>query len=214
MTLQTSGAISLNDVKTEFGGGSSIPISSYYAGGSYVPSGTSGTNGAVPTSGTISLASFYGTSAIVISSFTLTQLVDTSTTGSGKGAITTYFRGFANTTYIAFDNTPFGALSPQTYTTPSGTKTIYGAFQNYATDYTASTTSSVIVFSLAGNLPNDANAFNSIICNGITLTRAGANTYSSNSTSSQWTWSPASLFGGNMFPPSANNTNVTFQVKH
>jgi hypothetical protein len=61
MTLQTSGAISLNDVQTEFGGGNPIGINEYYAGGASVPSGTSGTNGAVPSSGQISLSNFYGT---------------------------------------------------------------------------------------------------------------------------------------------------------
>ena len=65
MTLQTSGAISLNDLKTEFGGPADPALGDYYAGGSYVPSGTSGTNGAVPTSGAISLWNFYGTANIV-----------------------------------------------------------------------------------------------------------------------------------------------------
>ena len=65
MPLQTTGAISLNDVQTEFGGGNPISINEYYAGGASVPSGTSGTNGAVPTSGQISLSSFYGTGITV-----------------------------------------------------------------------------------------------------------------------------------------------------
>lgn len=67
MTLPTSGALSLNDIKTEFGGPASPSLGDYYAGGTYVPAGTSGTNGAVPSSGTISIGSFYGTSAPVIS---------------------------------------------------------------------------------------------------------------------------------------------------
>ena len=64
MALQSSGAISLANIQTEFGGSNPISLSEYYAGGSYVPSGTSGTNGAVPTSGTITFNQFYGTSAI------------------------------------------------------------------------------------------------------------------------------------------------------
>lgn len=63
MTLQTSGAITLNDIQTEFGGSNPIGLDEYYAGGSYVPAGTSGTNGAVPSSGTISFWNFYGTSS-------------------------------------------------------------------------------------------------------------------------------------------------------
>lgn len=62
MALQTSGAITLAEIQTEFGGANPISMSEYYAGGAYVPSGTSGTNGAVPTSGQISFSQFYGTS--------------------------------------------------------------------------------------------------------------------------------------------------------
>ncbi len=63
MALQTSGAITLSDIQTEFGGSNPIGLSEYYAGGLYVPSGTSGTNGAVPTSGEIAVSDFYGTQA-------------------------------------------------------------------------------------------------------------------------------------------------------
>ena len=56
MPLQSSGAISLADIQTEFGGSSPISISEYYRGGSY----TTNNNGNVPTSGQISLSHFYG----------------------------------------------------------------------------------------------------------------------------------------------------------
>lgn len=66
MTLQTSGAISLADIQTEFGGDGSISLSEYYAGGSYVPAGTNGYPGnvstAIPSSGAISFSNFYGAS--------------------------------------------------------------------------------------------------------------------------------------------------------
>jgi len=52
MTLQSSGAISLANVQTEFGGSNPISISEYYGAAS-----------GVPTSGTISLSNFYGKSA-------------------------------------------------------------------------------------------------------------------------------------------------------
>ena len=61
MALPSSGAISLNDIQTEFGGSNPISLNEYYAGGSYVPAGTTGTNGAVPSSGQISFSNFYGT---------------------------------------------------------------------------------------------------------------------------------------------------------
>ena len=38
MALQTSGPISFNDIKSEFGGSGDIKLSDYYRGGPYVPS--------------------------------------------------------------------------------------------------------------------------------------------------------------------------------
>ena len=52
MPLQSSGAISLNDVQNEFGGSNPIGIDEYYSAASGIPS-----------SGTISLNQFYGASA-------------------------------------------------------------------------------------------------------------------------------------------------------
>ena len=54
MALQTSGAISLADIQTEFGGSNPISLSEYYG----VASG-------VPASGTISIGDFYGKSALI-----------------------------------------------------------------------------------------------------------------------------------------------------
>lgn len=65
MALPSSGALTLADIQTEFGGSNPISLNEYYAGGAYVPAGTSGTNGAVPSSGTISIWNFYGTSKVV-----------------------------------------------------------------------------------------------------------------------------------------------------
>ncbi len=63
MTLQTSGQITLTNIKAEFGGTVPYRLSDYYPGGAYVPVGTSGTNGAVPVFGQpLSLSDFYGTS--------------------------------------------------------------------------------------------------------------------------------------------------------
>ncbi len=61
MTLQASGAISLEDIQTEFGGANPISIEEYYRGGVNVPiiPETVG----IPASGTISMSDFYGTSA-------------------------------------------------------------------------------------------------------------------------------------------------------
>ena len=63
MAIPSSGAVSLNDIQTEFGGSNPIGINEYYAGGAYVPAGATGTNGAVPSSGQIAISNFYGTTA-------------------------------------------------------------------------------------------------------------------------------------------------------
>lgn len=79
MALQTSGAISLADIQTEFGGSNPISLSEYYAGGSYVPSSSSGTYGSVPTSGAISFQIFYGTTKATTEIFSYTGSAQTFT---------------------------------------------------------------------------------------------------------------------------------------
>lgn len=60
MALQSSGAISLANIQTEFGGSNPISMNEYYRGGGLVPSAVT----AVPASGTIDMADFYGTSNV------------------------------------------------------------------------------------------------------------------------------------------------------
>jgi uncharacterized delta-60 repeat protein len=74
MTLQTSGAISLSDIQTEFGGANPIGLNEYYAGGGLVPSGATGTNGAVPSSGKINFWNFYGTAAAAAATYWMSML--------------------------------------------------------------------------------------------------------------------------------------------
>ena len=71
MPLQSSGAISLNDIQTEFGGSNPISLSEYYAGGSFVAAGTTGDGGAIPSSGAISIGDFYGAAARVSVALTI-----------------------------------------------------------------------------------------------------------------------------------------------
>lgn len=60
MTLPSSGALSLNDVRGEFGGPTSnVAVNSYYRNGSFVYNVTK--NVGVPTSGQIDFADWYGT---------------------------------------------------------------------------------------------------------------------------------------------------------
>ena len=56
--LQSSGAITLAQIQSEFGGSNPISMSEYYRGGSFVPS-HSGTTG-IPSSGQIGMNMFYG----------------------------------------------------------------------------------------------------------------------------------------------------------
>lgn len=56
MALPSSGAISLSDIQTEFGGSNPISLSEYYRNGSFVTSN----NTSVPTSGEVDMSNFYG----------------------------------------------------------------------------------------------------------------------------------------------------------
>ena len=95
MTLPTSGALSLNDIKGEFGGPSSPSLGNYYAGGGYVPAGTSGTYGAVPNAGTISIQNFYGTS----NTPPFTPITNTYGAGSGSETVPTGATSLTITAY-------------------------------------------------------------------------------------------------------------------
>ena len=60
--MQTSGAISLSNIQSEFGGSNPISISEYIRGGSLVPDTVA--NSAIPTSlSNISFNDFYGSSS-------------------------------------------------------------------------------------------------------------------------------------------------------
>jgi hypothetical protein len=63
MALQTSGKISLGDIRDEFGGSNPVRLSDYYRGGGIVPDVPS--NSGVPTSGTIKITDLYGATSYV-----------------------------------------------------------------------------------------------------------------------------------------------------
>mgnify|MGYP005758706689 CR=1 FL=1 len=76
MALQTSGAISLANIQSEFGASNPISINEYYRGGANVPN--SSANSSIPTSGTISLSNFYGgVSASADNTFNFTMSIGT-----------------------------------------------------------------------------------------------------------------------------------------
>lgn len=102
MALQSSGAISLSQIQTEFGGSNPISLSEYYAGGSNVPSGTTGTGGAIPTSGEISIGDFYGSSNRV--SITLTISANTNGYNIFNNRGGTYIAGISDVTLVNNSN--------------------------------------------------------------------------------------------------------------
>ena len=91
MTLQSSGAISLANVQTEFGGSNPIGINEYY-----------GVAAGVPASGTISLNDFYGKS-----SFAFTEEI--------FGFLENYSTVSTTDTYPGTIVTPGSGSSPKTF---------------------------------------------------------------------------------------------------
>lgn len=73
MALQTSGAITLSDIQTEFGGSNPVSLSEYY-----------GVAAGVPSSGAIKLSDFYGTSSIITWVQTMSFTNTPYDPGSGK----------------------------------------------------------------------------------------------------------------------------------
>jgi hypothetical protein len=74
MALPLTGAISLTDIQTEFGGSNPLSLSNYYKGGSYVLTTDYAPN--VPTSGVISLSDFYGARKTTLTTVTYSTLGD------------------------------------------------------------------------------------------------------------------------------------------
>jgi hypothetical protein len=84
MTLQTSGAITLQQIALEFGGATSnITLQNYYAGGANVPAGTLNSSGiAIPSANAIRLEDFYGAANITFYSGSCSAHSQSSTTSS------------------------------------------------------------------------------------------------------------------------------------
>lgn len=111
MALQTSGAISLNQIQSEWGGSNPISLSEYYLGS--LPTGR--TNyGTIPSSGAIDMADFYGTNA-ASANWTSTITIGT-------------FTVLKNTIY-GYTQGVYGSLSDTTINT-WGNRTIYSLTWN------------------------------------------------------------------------------------
>lgn len=99
MTIVSSGLISLQSLRDEFGGSGPIALGSHYRGGGIVPAAVS-TN--VPTTGQISLSNFYSVSNTIQPAYSIGQyLWQDSRTGSPASGIGNWF----SHTYVVPDLT-------------------------------------------------------------------------------------------------------------
>ena len=147
MTLPTSGQISLDDLRVEFGGPTTNNrLSLYYAGAGLVPAGTVGVNGPVPSSGQISLSDFYGTS----NTFTSVLTVGVRTVSANE-----QFRGYESV----------DSLAGQPASGNRSADNVFGAtmLAAYTTFDTLNNRTSSFVIRLAGN--RAANFFSSVAIN-------------------------------------------------
>lgn len=124
MPLQSSGAISLNDIQTEFGGTNPISISEYYSAAS-----------GVPASGTIALDDFYGTSSNMFQNTLNVGLIGQEQwhyTGS-TWRVGTVASGFSSTGAYAtmLSNANFGSWTGNNNAVNIGGTTYYIIFMNY-----------------------------------------------------------------------------------
>ena len=100
MALQGSGAISFDNLRSEYSNTGSIALSEMYRGGSFVANHSN--NGNVPTSGTIKMSNFYSqnnTSPVV--TWTMTQ---TNGSGGGKLPLIGYSDGLSGSFGSVSDN--------------------------------------------------------------------------------------------------------------
>ena len=107
MPIVSSGAVSLSDIATEFGGSQPHSMSEYYSGGSNVPTGTQNASSVtIPASGQISLASsFYGSVAgIMPYSTNMTSVGFNYVTNPGNSETAGFFE-YSGTTYGALSDT-------------------------------------------------------------------------------------------------------------
>ena len=170
MALQTSGAISLNDIQTEFGGSNPIAISEYY-----------GAAAGIPSSGTIDLADFYGASAAPPDPV-ITE-GHTQYTTVGKLSFTYEMDGYtinADEVDVGFATTAIGSISPSTYN---------GVTIEAAVYYNDNQFNQNFVIIMQGNR---AKSFFSTVTpqGGNTLTSASStHSYTSSGNYTKWRWS-------------------------
>ena len=111
MALQSSGAISFDNLRNEYGNGGSIALSEMYRGGSFVLNHSN--NSGVPTSGTISLNNFYSqNNTPPYADWSTTQTTGLQNSGKSyaeRGYLAGSFGGMDDTTVDGQSNTTISA---------------------------------------------------------------------------------------------------------
>ena len=110
MALQSSGAISFDNLRTEYSNTGSIALSEMYKGGSFVANHSNNPN--VPTSGTISMSNFYGANNTAPSWST------TLTIGGFSSKLSEY--GYGNAGANQNNNPTYGSVSDNSVDILSG----------------------------------------------------------------------------------------------
>jgi hypothetical protein len=229
MALQTTGAITLSEIQTGFGGVNPIGMDEYYRGGSIVPdAGTLNPN--IPTSGAISMSNFYGAKVLTTGSYTMNSIDgSTGTFSIYKGPTSTFsYRGYHSTlNQIYRPNSPsspsensWGGVSGSSFTTHNATilaRSVYSVYEERSDGYR----SVYHVFSARGSTsaypPNNDATFRYVTFPvlgssfyGIPTTRVNfrfqANTVSNYIVSgiyyTRWTWLVDAGYGGTTIPAS------------
>jgi len=136
MALQNSGAISLSEIQTEFGGSNPIAISEYYSAAT-----------GVPASGEISVADFYGTSAatVAIDNGSLSDFsIGTSSAlfrlnTNGTITVTGNLTSYSDTNWFEPTTTGIGSDYQVQVTAAGDTSSLTGVLNQYSTISSAQT---------------------------------------------------------------------------
>ena len=166
--LQTSGTISLDDIRNQFGADGSPDMAEYYRGGvnaTRVHSYGDGHNTNIPTSGTISMNKFYG-------AHRGWHLTCGASAGSGFE-----YRGYSNGNNIG----AIGSINPTNYRAA----TIRGMYRTYS-NFKGNTNRSMIII-LSGYRAR--NWFNRYVEPGIGTYYTSSATWSPTSAYTIWNWS-------------------------
>lgn len=180
MPLQTSGQISILNIRDQFGAGATPHgLSEYYAGGVNVPAGTTGTNGSIPSSSTIKISDFYGAPLnITVTCGTYGAFIPPMGIGSGQALSGYNAAGYGNNAYGTISN-------DQTQG-----KTIVTLLTQSVTPPKQMSPSYYLIFAVAGN--QTAWTWTSLqVPDGTTYTRTGSvagATYDATYNFTRWYW--------------------------